>query len=97
MRLQRCGENPITGERCHQQDGIDVVTGERVDLVGGWHDAGDRLKHMITTTYCTAALRLAGADDEADHGLALVEKLQRDDDTIYVQIGDDRDHLPPAT
>ena len=35
------------------------ITGETVDLVGGWHDAGDRLKHMITTSYCVAALFLA--------------------------------------
>ncbi|MBM4061384.1 MAG: hypothetical protein FJ265_09875 [Planctomycetes bacterium] len=97
LRLQRCGDNPITGERCHQQDGIDVSSGERVDLVGGWHDAGDRLKHMITTTYCTAALQLAGEREEAEHGARLVAKLHPDPDTIYVQIGDDRDHLPPLT
>lgn len=97
LRLQRCGDNPVTGERCHRDDGVDVLTGERVDLVGGWHDAGDRLKHMITTTYCVAALQLAGAHDEAAHGLELVEKIHPDPDTIYVQIGDDRDHLPPLT
>jgi endoglucanase len=97
MRLQRCGENPVTGKRCHQQDGIDTTTGARVDLVGGWHDAGDRLKHMITTTYCVAALQLAGAEDEARHGAALVRKIHPDADTLYVQIGDDRDHAPPNT
>ncbi|MBK8978780.1 MAG: glycoside hydrolase family 9 protein [Planctomycetes bacterium] len=97
LRLQRCGDNPVSGERCHQQDGIDVETGARVDLVGGWHDAGDRLKHMITTSYCVAALHLAGADDEAAHGFELLRKIHPDPDTIYVQIGDDRDHLPPAT
>jgi hypothetical protein len=97
LRLQRCGENPVSGERCHQQDGIDTETGARVDLVGGWHDAGDRLKHMITTSYCVAALQLAGADEEAAHGLALLRKIHPDADTIYVQIGDDRDHMPPAT
>jgi len=97
MRLQRCGENPVTGKKCHQQDGIDTIDGRKVDLVGGWHDAADRLKHMITTTYCVAALFLAGAEEEARHGAALVGKLQPDPDTIYVQIGDDRDHMPPAT
>ncbi|MCC6493389.1 MAG: glycoside hydrolase family 9 protein [Pirellulales bacterium] len=99
MRLQRCGENPVTGEKCHQQDGFDVETGEMVDLVGGWHDAGDRLKHMITTSYATAALFLSGeaAQDEARHGAALVKKLHPRADAIYVQIGDDRDHLPPET
>ena len=67
MQLQRCGENPLTG-KCHQEDGFDTVTGEMVDVTGGWHDAGDRLKHMITTSYCVAALFLAGAEDEARHG-----------------------------
>ncbi|MCA9794255.1 MAG: glycoside hydrolase family 9 protein [Candidatus Eremiobacteraeota bacterium] len=75
MQLQRCGDNPITGQRCHQQDGFDTTTGEMVDLVGGWHDAGDRLKHMLTTSYCVAALFLADAVDEAQHGAALVGKL----------------------
>lgn len=97
MRLQRCGDNPVTGKKCHQQDAIDTIDGRKVDLVGGWHDAADRLKHMITTTYCVAALFLAGAEEEARHGAALVGKLQPDSDTIYVQIGDDRDHMPPAT
>ncbi len=97
MRLQRCGDNPVSGRKCHQQDAIDTVTGERVDLVGGWHDAGDRLKHMITTSYCVAALFLAGAEEEARYGAALLAKIHPNPDTIYVQIGDDRDHLPPET
>ncbi len=97
MHLQRCGDNPITGKKCHQQDGFDTTTGEMVDLVGGWHDAGDRLKHMITTSYCVAALYLAGANEEADHGAALVKKLHPASDVLYVQIGDDRDHMPPST
>lgn len=101
LRLQRCGENPVTGEKCHQADGIDTVTGQRVDVRGGWHDAGDRLKHMITTTYCVAALlladRFAAAKQEGLYGADLVRRLHPDPDTIYVQIGDDRDHLPPNT
>jgi hypothetical protein len=97
MRLQRCGDNPVTGKKCHQEDGFDTITGEIVDTTGGWHDAGDRLKHMITTTYCVAALFLAGAEDEARHGAALVKKIHPQPDVIYVQIGDDRDHLPPNT
>ena len=97
MRLQRCGQNPVTGEKCHQQDAIDTVTGARVDLRGGWHDAGDRLKHMITTSYCVAALYLADATDEARHGTELLVRIHPEPDTIYVQIGDDRDHMPPET
>ena len=96
MQLQRCGDNPITG-KCHQEDGFDTVTGEMVDVSGGWHDAGDRLKHMITTSYCVAALFLAGAEEEAQHGAPLIKKIHPNADTIYVQIGDDRDHMPPET
>jgi endoglucanase len=66
-------------------------------MVGGWHDAGDRLKHMITTSYCVAALFLAGAEEEARYGAPLLKKIHPRPDAIYVQIGDDRDHLPPAT
>jgi endoglucanase len=95
MQLQRCGDNPVTGQTCHQQDAFDAETGELLDLVGGWHDAGDRIKHMITTSYCVAALYLAGAEDEARHGAAMVHRIHPRPDVIYVQIGDDRDHLPP--
>lgn len=97
MQLQRCGMNPVTGELCHQEDAIDTITGESLDLRGGWHDAGDRLKHMITTSYCVAALYLADQKDEADWGADLLKRIHPNPDTIYVQIGDDRDHMPPAT
>jgi hypothetical protein len=97
MQLQRCGHNPVTGEKCHQQDAFDAETGESFDMVGGWHDAGDRLKHMITTSYCVAALFLAGAEAEARYGAPLLRKIHVNPDTVYVQIGDDRDHLPPST
>lgn len=96
MRLQRCGTNPVTGEKCHQQDAMHAETGERFDLAGGWHDAADRIKHMITTTYCVAALYLAGAEDEARYGTQLVRKIAPRPDLIFVQIADDRDHSPPA-
>ena len=96
MQLQRCGNNPVTGVKCHQLDAVDSITNEKVDLVGGWHDAADRLKHMITTTYCVAALYLAGATEEADYGAMLVRKIFQQPDRLYVQIGDDRDHMPPA-
>lgn len=90
--LQRCGENPITGKKCHTEDAVDAVSGERFDMVGGWHDAGDRIKHSITTSYCVAALFLAGADEEARYGAAYLKKLNPKPGSIYVQVGDDRDH-----
>jgi hypothetical protein len=97
MRLQRCGDNPVTGEKCHQQDAFDADTGQTYDMVGGWHDAGDRLKHMINTSYCVSALFLADAEEEARYGAPLLKKIHPRADAIYVQIGDDRDHLPPNT
>lgn len=95
MHLQRCGDNPVTGKQCHQQDAIDTETGRAVDLVGGWHDAADRIKHNITTSYCVAALYLAGEREEAEYGTRYLRKIHPDADTIYVQVADDRDHSPP--
>jgi hypothetical protein len=99
LRLQRCGPdqlNPVTGKPCHAHDAIDAETGKPVDLTGGWHDAADRIKHNITTSYCVAALMLAGAEDEARYGAKYLRKIHPDADTIYVQVADDRDHGPPA-
>ena len=97
MRLQRCGPapNPVTGHPCHVHDAVDVESGQKLDLTGGWHDAADRIKHMITTTYCVAALQLAGAREEGDWGAQLVKKSHPNASTIYVQIGDDRDYHRP--
>lgn len=58
MRQQRCGYNPTLDVYCHQQDGysfygpMDDTT--FVDASGGWHDAGDQLKYLITGSYATA-------------------------------------------
>lgn len=54
MRQQRCGDNPYTGELCHQHDGyiVDHPTrsGEHIDVTGGWHDATDYLQYMTTSS-----------------------------------------------
>ncbi len=92
LRLQRCGENPVTGKKCHTEDAVDAATGEKFDMVGGWHDAGDRIKHSITTSYCVAALFLAGAGEEARYGAAYLKKLHPKPGALYIQVGDDRDH-----
>lgn len=53
MRQQRCGDNPYTGELCHQDDGYIVDhptrTGEKIDVTGGWHDATDYLQYQTTS------------------------------------------------
>ena len=60
MRQQRCGDNPYTGELCHQDDGYIVGhpsrNGEKIDVRGGWHDATDYLQY--TTTSATTLYHL---------------------------------------
>ena len=63
MRDQRCGDNPMTGTLCHQNDGVIVHhptrSGEFIDLTGGWHDANDRLKYTTTTNSAVYHMMLA--------------------------------------
>ncbi len=63
MRQQRCGYNPYLGKSCHVNDGRAVYApfadGTFVDAVGGWHDAGDQLKYLITASNATARMMLA--------------------------------------
>lgn len=58
MRQQRCGYNPFLDMVCHQRDGRsfygNVPDSTYVDVSGGWHDAGDQLKYLITGSYATA-------------------------------------------
>lgn len=57
MRQQRCGYNPTLDMVCHQKDGRSffgpMPDSTYVDVSGGWHDAGDQLKHLITGSYAT--------------------------------------------
>ncbi|HQX55171.1 MAG TPA: glycoside hydrolase family 9 protein [Pyrinomonadaceae bacterium] len=63
MRQQRCGYNPYLDSTCHLSDGRSVYApfpdGTFVDAVGGWHDAGDQLKYLITASNATARMMLA--------------------------------------
>lgn len=63
MRQQRCGYNPFLNISCHLQDGkafyAPFPDGTFVDAVGGWHDAGDQLKYLITASNATARMLLA--------------------------------------
>nr|WP_084096897.1 glycoside hydrolase family 9 protein [Cyclobacterium lianum] len=58
MRQQRCGYNPTLDMVCHEKDGRSfygsLPDSTYVDLSGGWHDAGDQLKYLITGSYATA-------------------------------------------
>jgi peptidoglycan/xylan/chitin deacetylase (PgdA/CDA1 family) len=63
MRQQRCGYNPYLDMVCHKRDGRTAYgplpAGSFVDASGGWHDAGDQLKYLITSSNATARMLLA--------------------------------------
>ena len=63
MREQRCGYNPWLGTNCHQLDGRTAYGpmpyGTQLDVTGGWHDAGDTLKYLVTSETATADMLLA--------------------------------------
>jgi endoglucanase len=63
MRQQRCGYNPWVDAVCHPYDGRTVYgpmpAGSYVNASGGWHDAGDQLKYLLTASNATAQLLLA--------------------------------------
>ena len=52
FRSQRCGDiDPLLHKPCHLNDAKAAI-----DASGGWHDAGDYIKFMITATYTTVEL-----------------------------------------
>ena len=63
MRQQRCGYNPYLDMVCHMRDGRTVYApipdGSFIDVSGGWHDAGDQLKYLITASNATARMLLS--------------------------------------
>ena len=63
MRQQRCGYNPFFDIVCHKFDGR-IFYGHKpdstyIDASGGWHDAGDQLKYLITGSFATAFMILS--------------------------------------
>jgi len=63
MREQRCGYNPWLDAVCHTFDGRTAYgplpAGTYLDARGGWHDAGDLLKYLLTSSNATAQMLLA--------------------------------------
>ena len=63
MRQQRCGYNPFLDCVCHARDGRTAYgpkpAGTYIDASGGWHDAGDQLKYLLTSSNATAQMLLA--------------------------------------
>lgn len=98
-RYQRCGvEVPGVHPVCHLDDARRRDTGEHVDVVGGWHDAGDLRKWMDVTMLNGIALlnlmrniREPGAADvthahileEVRHGNTYFLKMQDKDGRVW--------------
>ena len=63
MRQQRCGYNPWLDAVCHSFDGRTaygpLTNGTYLNASGGWHDAADLLKYLITSANATAQMLLA--------------------------------------
>ena len=63
MREQRCGYNPFLQAPCHTNDGRTAYgplpPGTLIDATGGWHDAADLLKYLLTSGNATAQLLVA--------------------------------------
>ncbi len=63
MRQQRCGYNPFFHQTCHEKDGRamggPMPDSTYVDARGGWHDAGDQLKYLITASNSVARMIMA--------------------------------------
>lgn len=63
MREQRCGYNPFLHDVCHTNDGRTAYgplpAGTLIDATGGWHDAADLLKYLLTSGNATAQMLVA--------------------------------------
>jgi hypothetical protein len=63
MREQRCGYNPWLDAVCHPFDGRTaygpLTNGTYLDARGGWHDAADLLKYLLTSGNATAQMLMA--------------------------------------
>lgn len=63
MRQQRCGYNPFFNHTCHEKDGRamggPMPDSTYIDARGGWHDAGDQLKYLITASNSVARMIMA--------------------------------------
>lgn len=72
MRQQRCGYNPFLRDSCHRHDAYieyhPTKTGQRLDVRGGWHDAGDYLQYTTTSANAIYQMMLAYETNPASFG-----------------------------
>lgn len=96
--------NPVF-KPAHLKDAIvkgGPLDGQRIDLTGGWRDAGDQLKFASTTAFSVALLHLAARLDPADAaalratsgvGLRFLQKAHPAPGVFIALVGDERDHV----
>ncbi len=59
FRIQHCGNPALLHGVCHLTDGTvanGVLSGTHVNVSGGWHDAGDYLKFVVTTGFAATLM-----------------------------------------
>jgi len=90
LRQMRCGAAVEAHDACHLDNAKRLDTGAHVDLVGGYHDAGDTRKYNwndpVALYHCALAAQAARAAgrsdgphlDEARWAAAHIEKLVRE-------------------
>jgi len=71
-QTQRCGPtNPILHLPCHLSDVVKLIgykDSSGVDITGGWHDAGDYIKFLSTTSFTTYLMLFAYEFDPQKFG-----------------------------
>jgi hypothetical protein len=95
--------NPVFGP-AHLNDAIvkgGPLDGQRIDLTGGWRDAGDNLKIALPTAMAVSYLHLAARLDRSDAkqlhaasdvGVRWLLKAHPQPGVFIALVGDDRDH-----
>lgn len=94
------GEKNEKGEKGEKEKNI----AQKVTIHGGWHDAGDYIRYVLTSSFATV-LMLEAADTsnlpisiqkqlltEVEWGLKWLDQMWPEKNRFYYQIGDKTDH-----
>ncbi|MGE5401497.1 MAG: glycoside hydrolase family 9 protein [Ignavibacteriales bacterium] len=74
FKVQRCGyTNPLLHGVCHPADATRIINKDgpennKIDVTGGWHDAGDYVKFLNTTAFTTYLLLFSYEFDPVKFG-----------------------------